>query len=420
MHIEKPQINKAGRYNMKILFVNKYAGDIGGVERYINALSSRLRDMGHNTALIHADQLPGKREFDEYYSVKILWEKELSLTKTTEKVLDDILGEYCPDIVYLHNIDNREAVEKFKECARTFWYIHGYKAVDPDGKMLLYDPVETSSYGLSPMCFVRAYTRKSMPRHPLKAIRSYSRAKRALSELKRTDSVIVASSHMRRILVRNGIREDKIKVIPYFVHYKDPGDASPAKSGHMLYSGRIAEGKGLDVLIEVLGVLEGDVFLDVAGTGPEEDLVRQKARQIGLEDRVIFHGWKSHEELAELYRTCCFLVVPSVWPEPFGICGIEAAFFGKPAVAFNVGGISEWLIDGETGFLVEPYNKAKMADRIMALLADDDLRRRMGKRARELALEKYSPEKHIERLLTIFKRAIADNQYTSNQDINNQ
>ncbi len=67
------------------------------------------------------------------------------------------------------------------------------------------------------------------------------------------------------------------------------------------------------------------------------------------------------------------------------------------------------MIDGETGFLVEPYDKDKMAEKIKVLLEDNDLRKKMGKRARELAIEKYSPEKHIERLLGVFEEVLGYN-----------
>ena len=110
-------------------------------------------------------------------------------------------------------------------------------------------------------------------------------------------------------------------------------------------------------------------------------------------------------KLKNLFKKCVFLAVPSIWPEPFCISGIEAAFFGKPAVAFNVGGISDWLIDAETGFLVEPYKKKEMAEKIVDLISDPGKTLEMGKKAQKMCFEKYNPQKHIERLLSIFEGA---------------
>ncbi len=84
------------------------------------------------------------------------------------------------------------------------------------------------------------------------------------------------------------------------------------------------------------------IALDVVGGGPRAKELLGKSIKIGVSDRVIFHGWKKNKDLRGFYCDCSALVAPSVWPEPFGICGIEAAISGKPAVAFNVGGISDW------------------------------------------------------------------------------
>jgi glycosyltransferase involved in cell wall biosynthesis len=341
------------------------------------------------------------------------------VSRDVKSRIDHILQDYRPDFVYMHNIGNPKTIRYISSKCPTVRYVHDHKTTDPDGKMLLHDPLEVNKYRLSPACFLRAYTRRSMPRHPAKGVKAYLRATGLLKATKDLEHILVSSSYMKNVLMVNGVEEGKIAILPYFAHppenqgYEDADEClyGQRSGDRILFAGRIAEGKGLDVLIEVLGMLAGEVFLDVAGTGPQEDLVKQKVRKMGLDDRVVFHGWKSHEALAELYRTCGLLVVPSVWPEPFGICGIEAAFFGKPAVAFDVGGISDWLIDGETGFLVEPYDKNKMAERISFLLSDNVSRVRMGERAKELAFEKYSPEKHVERLLAIFERAIANNRY---------
>ncbi|MDD5634072.1 MAG: glycosyltransferase family 4 protein [Candidatus Omnitrophica bacterium] len=387
---------------MKILFVNKYSEIAGGVEYYINSLSRIMRKKGHTTGIIHWDKVLRNDNFCDFFHLPQLWDEELSFSVSAKESLDYAVGKFCPDIIYLHNMENGKAIEYFSTKGRTVRYIHGYKTVDPDGKMLLRNPLEVNRYPLGLSCFVRAYTRCSMPRNIFKGIRSYSRAKNALEATKKLNRIIVASEYMKGTLVNNGIKKSKIFVLPYFVDYKDPGVNADPEPGRMLFAGRIAEGKGLDVLLDILRFIKKDYILDVVGTGPMEQSCQRKIFDNSLSGKVIFHGWREHENTAEFYKRAGFIILPSIWPEPFGICGIEAAFFGRPAVAFNVGGIGDWLTDNKTGFLVAPYSKEAMAEKITYLLDNPGKAAEMGGRARGTVLKKYLPAPHIKQLETIF------------------
>ena len=100
------------------------------------------------------------------------------------------------------------------------------------------------------------------------------------------------------------------------------------------------------------------------------------------------------------------VVVPSVWPEPFGIVGIEAMAYGKPVIAFDVGGISEWLEDGKTGFIIKLRDEAALAEKLNLLLQNPNLALRMGTQARESVEKRFVPDIHVERLLSIFNKAV--------------
>src|SRR6185295_5739782 len=99
-------------------------------------------------------------------------------------------------------------------------------------------------------------------------------------------------------------------------------------------------------------------------------------------------------------------VVSSVWPEPFGAVGLEAMRFGLPVVAFDAGGISEWLVNGHNGFLVPWMDRAAFAARVEELLGDKALARQMGERGRQLVAEQYEFSKYINGLENLFVRAI--------------
>jgi glycosyltransferase involved in cell wall biosynthesis len=102
--------------------------------------------------------------------------------------------------------------------------------------------------------------------------------------------------------------------------------------------------------------------------------------------------------MAGHYRDASLAVVSSVWPEPFGAVGLEAMRYGLPVVAFDAGGIREWLADGESGFLVPWMDRGRFAARVEELLADKALARRLGEQGRNRAREKFGFKEYIDGL----------------------
>jgi glycosyltransferase involved in cell wall biosynthesis len=114
-------------------------------------------------------------------------------------------------------------------------------------------------------------------------------------------------------------------------------------------------------------------------------------------------GWVSGERRWELLKEASLLAVPSTWPEPFGLVGLEAAALGVPAVAFDVGGIREWLRPGVNGYLAPgdpPTSSGLAAALVEAFSAPDELRLR-GCRALGVARE-MSLGRHLDRLESVF------------------
>lgn len=100
------------------------------------------------------------------------------------------------------------------------------------------------------------------------------------------------------------------------------------------------------------------------------------------------------------------LVVPSVWPETFGIVAAEAMGHGIPVVASRIGGLQGSIRDGETGLLAEPGNVADLADKIARVWADPELARRLGRGARAHALQLFSHQSHFDRLMQIYREVL--------------
>jgi len=156
--------------------------------------------------------------------------------------------------------------------------------------------------------------------------------------------------------------------------------------------------KGVDHLLTALGELKTPARCVIAGEGPASAWLKEKTREEGLAERVHFTGWLDRATLEELREQVTLVAVPSVWDEPFGLVGLEAMAHSLPVVAFDVGGISEWLRAGETGLLVPRRDAHAFANAMDSLLSDPDRARAMGAEGASSLNERHSKTVHLSRL----------------------
>ena len=222
--------------------------------------------------------------------------------------------------------------------------------------------------------------------------------------------MIVATDYMKRELLRNGFDPNRIEIhapVP-------PGDDAESNSSfcernRILYAGQIIRGKGVDVLLESLARVRVPFECLIFGDGNHRRHCEALSRKLGLSSRVHFKGYVAREAIREFYSEATVAAVSSVWPEPFGAVGVEAMRRGLPVVAFAAGGISEWLADGENGFLVPWMDRAQFAARIEQLLRDKALARRMGECGREIARKKFRFDDYVSGLEAMFARVVGEN-----------
>jgi hypothetical protein len=149
--------------------------------------------------------------------------------------------------------------------------------------------------------------------------------------------------------------------------------------------------KGIDILLESiskLGPKIHDVCFAIAGDGPEEHALQQRARELGIEQRVVFLGDIENKDIPALMKTCEFFVLPSR-SEPFGIVFLEAMTFGKAIVATNVGGIPEFVVDGFNGLLVPSEDSDALAEKIELCIENQAVRERLGRNGRSVVETQY-------------------------------
>jgi len=184
----------------------------------------------------------------------------------------------------------------------------------------------------------------------------------------------------------------------------------------LLYVGRIEPLKGIDTLIEAIAIMrQQDVFvcLSVIGGNPEdsqqapsEELERLKAlcEKYNLQDLVAFLGRRSQDTLPYYYSAAQAVVMPSHY-ESFGMVALEAMACGTPVVASQVGGLAFLVQDGVTGFTVPVDEPQALAERLITLIKDADLRQRMGAQAAAFAQE-YSWSKIATRIVKLYEEVL--------------
>jgi glycosyltransferase involved in cell wall biosynthesis len=203
--------------------------------------------------------------------------------------------------------------------------------------------------------------------------------------LRRARLVIAASRALAEAAQSLGARE--VRVIPSGVELP-PEVGEEAEPAEVLYAGRLSPEKGI---LELLDAARG-LNLVVAGDGPLRDCV------------PFAKGFVQHDELQHFYARAAVVACPSR-REGFGVVCLEAMAHGRPVVATRVGGLLDLVVDGETGILVPPRDPAALRSALERLLADRELRRRLGLAGRDRARRLFSWEHVTDATLAAYAEA---------------
>jgi len=168
----------------------------------------------------------------------------------------------------------------------------------------------------------------------------------------------------------------------------------PPKRKNILFAGRIEPLKGIDTLLDAIGLLKqhhntdlSNTCVTIIGGNPwaetldeEMDRLQRMRVELGLDDLVAFAGARDQQILPYYYAAAEMVVMPSHY-ESFGMVALEAMAMGTPVIASEVGGLAYVVRDGFNGFLVPRRNAESLAARIADLLSDQPLRQQLSRNA---------------------------------------
>ena len=178
--------------------------------------------------------------------------------------------------------------------------------------------------------------------------------------------------------------------------------SKPRETNRILFVGRLMEVKGVDVLIKAFSkFLENDSLsdyaLDIVGDGPELDSLLHLARQEQIEEKIVFHGSKQRNEIADFYANADLFVLPSKTTalgekEGLGLVVLEAMMSGVPVIGTDCGGIKETIEHGKTGIIVAENDVDALHMAMVDLIQDVGKREQFSHHAHAEVTRKYSSE----------------------------
>jgi glycosyltransferase involved in cell wall biosynthesis len=169
--------------------------------------------------------------------------------------------------------------------------------------------------------------------------------------------------------------------------------------GKIAFVGKLEKWKGAEKIPEIVkGLSRHDIKLHIIGAGSLLEKLRRKTKDLP----VIFHGQVTHENIPEIIGSSEILIQPSLL-EGLPLTCLESLACETPVVASDVGGVSEIIIDGKTGFLVSPNDTDQFIQSVIRLLENNRLREELGKKGRELIKRDYDWGNIVEKTIKIYK-----------------
>jgi len=368
----------------EIVFLSEYAGFNGGIERYIDNMAKLMQSSGFRTRMVY---LRKGRDFELF----------CRHFDAVEPYCDDFAP--APDaVVTVHKLDRVEIAQKLlARCPdKLVLFVHDHDIYCPRRhKYFPYKRINCFRPYCYGVCSVCALCQNPKNIRWRKILWDFPRL---LSVFRRFDRFVVLSEAMKNNLLINGFDPQKIhKIHP--AQQIGPGDAKNNEIPQILFLGQLIKGKGGDMFIAMLTKLKFPYRAKIVGDGNQRGELERLAAAAKLE-HLEFIRWTNTPE--QLFAGADIAVLPFRWQEPFGLVGIEALANGTALAGFDIGGVGEYLIDNETGFLVKHGDIDALAAKVDSLLADPALRRRFGDNGRRLVERQFSCGQFVQKMKELF------------------
>ena len=355
----------------KILYLGKYNGIVGGIERYMQNSAGLLRRNGFSVHYLYTGS--GGKEQDDFarsFDSTAVFSPENELLKTA-------------DAVIIHNIIDVRFLPFMPE-GKTFFFAHDHNIYCQ--RHHYYFPVGRINCHRKYNSFICKLC--SLGRNPAPPLAEYRKL-----------PVLVLSDFMADNLRKNGF--EKVFKLPAFIRVSEKEHFfMPEGVLRILFLGQLIRGKGADLMIKTLAKLRIPFECTIAGAGNDRQMLEKLVEKFNLGDKVHFSGFVSEPE--KLWDDCDVFFFPIRWQEPFGLVALEAMAHGIPVAAFDLGGVREHLTDS-CGALLPEKNINAAAHALTLFHSTPELLKEMGKNGLFLAKNKHSEEMFVQKFNKILE-----------------
>lgn len=402
---------------MRILRIHGADAAWGGAEGYLSSVTGMLDQEGHETRILTlregsgGTRLPHEQTFPLPPMNLTRIEREITPYQNALTFLQENLDDFSPDLVHLHNCFNQAVVTvaKFLSDVEVPVVMTGHDAtlVCPIATLLRPGNIVCEG-GIMPRCLftgcevgyggpLMIWRREIFDRWAKPVIRAYLCPSKALASAYDTNGY------------RPTIHLPSFASIPPAIREAPP---TRIREGvpRVGFLGRIESYKGVDDLLSAASRLLSTgrkLVVDIAGNGPDQGRLEQRASDLGIEGSVHWSGRVAGEEKERWFRSLDCLVVPSRTFENFPLVALEALVREVPVVATRIGGIGDIVRDGKTGRTVAFAQPDSLAGGIAEVLDHPERASAWARAGRRMVLSEFTPEIHLQRLLAVYDRLLA-------------
>jgi len=404
---------------MRIVILSDYFDDRGGAVGVAKALAFGLKNFGHdvsvitttqnktNTSIIPIMEVNGNESVPVYYvysNYNLFWRPYLSLYNSqTVKAIKKIIDKIKPDVVHAHNIHIHLSYHSLKlakkTSAKVFLTIH-------DTMLFHYGKITEFNYKISVWQQIK------------RAGKTYNPFRNIIIcyYLKYVDKIFAVSNALKHVLNVNGIYNVEVVHNGIDVNAWRINEESIQKFKNrynienkkvIFFGGRINKEKGMMMMVvlkEIIKKIPRAMLLVATKIDNAAENMITMASDWGIEDKIVITGWLTGSELKAAYLASDIIVTPSIYFDSFPTINLEAMACKKPIIATCFGGSREAVIDGKTGYIVNPFNTKEMADKVIALLENPEKARAFGEAGYERVKNEFNLDKMINNYLEWYKK----------------
>lgn len=398
----------------------------GGAERVAWRTAHALKEKGHEVSIITATKrllreteekvVDGVRVFSIHSAYGERWRSWRSLyNPTTVGAVKKIFEKIHPEIVHAHNVHydlsyhvlrlaKHSGARVYVTAHDVMFFTYGklYEFIDPTHPVCKKD----WNYRVSAWQKIKRFKWRYNPLRD-SIIRRYLRS---------ADIFFSVSDALRQALLQNGMPESRVLYTGINTNEWTAGESAIAAfrkkfslegSNVIFFGGRLNPAKGggplLDALEETIQKVPSALLLVASEPDAYMKTLLEQARERGIEKHIVCTGWLQGDELKAAYHTADVVVVPSVCFDSFPLTVLEAMSCSTPVIATCFGGSSEMVVNGETGYIINPYDTDSFAKVLTDILTDTQKRDTFGKAGYARVQEIFSLERHVMLLEAAYK-----------------